>query len=184
MRRAGQPRAPLVFVRKDRAMHATRPFVPALALVVLAGCAQPGARARARPAAAGVEAGRRRHAACTRAATTRCGSIPRTRPTASRSRSWTTCTRTWSSFADTTTEIVPELATRWEISPRRPDLHVPPAPGREVPRRHAVQRGGRRVLARAPARQEAAACGPRRRRAVPVLAVGVDGRHPARHRGG
>ena len=37
-------------------------------------------------------------------------------------------------------EIAPRLAESWEVNPDHDRVHVPPAQGREVPRRHAVHR--------------------------------------------
>ena len=53
-----------------------------------------------------------------------------------------------------TVEVEPGLAQSWDIVGRRPDLHVPSAQGRQVPRRHAVQRAGADRDARPPAQQE------------------------------
>ena len=42
-------------------------------------------------------------------------------------------------------ELEPCLAESWDISEDGTDLHLPPAPGREVPRRNRLQRPGGRL---------------------------------------
>ena len=49
--------------------------------------------------------------------------------------------------------VIPSLAQSFEQSPDRFDLHVPPPPGREVPRRQADDLGGRQIFVRPLPRQ-------------------------------
>ena len=49
----------------------------------------------------------------------------------------------------TGTGLLPDLASSWNISNERPDVHLPPASGRQVLQRHAGHRGRRRLLDRA-----------------------------------
>ena len=120
--------------RHTRALAAS---AAALTAVTLSACASSdrdsggdGGAERARPAARSSSA---------RPATRPC-STPRSPATASRFR---VARQIFEGLLDQRaggTELEPALAENWEVSDGRPRVHLQPARGREVPRRHRLQR--------------------------------------------
>ena len=93
-----------------------------------------------------------------RHATTRARSTPRSPPTCRPGARWATCS-TGSRASRPTRASSRRSPTRWDVSPDGLDVHVPPAAGRHVPRRHALR-------ARARGARAGSACSTRRRAAA------------------